>query len=58
MRIARLRVDHLLGVTVVRGDEEDIAGLLAGLVHDADSLVGVVDGLNSSVVNTGVANLN
>lgn len=51
----RLGVDHLLGVPMVGGDEQDVARLLARLVDDAHGLVGVRDGLNGGLVHTRVA---
>mgnify|MGYP006876488078 CR=1 FL=1 len=57
VRVASLGVEHLLGVTVVSGDGKDVAGLLAGIVHGLDCLVGGGNGNNSGVVNTSVADL-
>ena len=55
--LLRLGVDHLLSVSVVGSDEQNVARLLACLVDDADSLVSVLDGLNGSIIDTSVANL-
>jgi hypothetical protein len=52
-----LEVNHLLGVTVVRGDGEDVAGFLTRVVDGLDGLVGRVNGLDGGVVDTGVADL-
>jgi hypothetical protein len=57
MRITGLGVLHLLGVTVVGSDEEDVAGLLAGFVDNTDGLVSVSDGDYGGVVDTCVTNL-
>ena len=57
VRRAGLGVEHLLGVAMVGRDEQDVARLLARLVDGADGLVGVRDGLDRGLINTGVANL-
>lgn len=57
VRRARLGVAHLLGVAVVGGDEEDVAGGLAGFVDGADGGVGVGDGGDGGVEVAGVADL-
>jgi hypothetical protein len=54
---ARIRVEHLLGVTVVCGDEEDIASVLAGFVDSANRCVGFSNSFNGSVVHAGVTDL-
>jgi hypothetical protein len=51
-----LLVEHLLSVSMVGGDEEGVAALLALLVDLADGLVGLGAGNDGSVVDTGVAN--
>lgn len=57
VRRARLGVDHLLRVSVVRGDEQDVARLLARLVHRPDRRVSMRDRLDGSVVHARVADL-
>lgn len=47
---------HLLGVAVVRGDEEDVALLLAAIEDLANGLVGGRAADNGSLVHAGVAN--
>lgn len=57
VRRARVWVDHLLSVTVVGRDSEDVAGFLAGVVDGLDGLVGGGDGLDGGVKVTGVTDL-
>lgn len=57
VRLASLGVDHLLGVSVVGRDAENVASLLACLVDGLDSLVSGVDGLDGCIVDTSVADL-
>lgn len=57
MGVAGLGVQHLLGIAVVRGHTEYVAGLLAGVVDGLDGLVGGSDGDNSGVIDTSVTDL-
>lgn len=57
VRLARLRVQHLLRVPVVCGDEQDVACLFARLVHSSDRFVRCGDGLDRCVELSGVADL-
>jgi hypothetical protein len=54
---AGVRVNHLLGVTVIGGDGEDVAGFLACVVDGLDGLVGGGDGLDGGIKVTSVADL-
>jgi len=55
--VSSLHVNHLLGVTVVSGDKQDVSSLLAGFVDRADGLVGSGDSFNGRIQDTSVANL-
>lgn len=55
--VTGLGVDHLLSVTVVGSNEQNITSVLACLVDDADGLIGVGDSLHGSIIDTGVTNL-
>ena len=55
--ISGLFVDHLLGVTVVSGDEQDVPSLFAGFVNRANGLVGSRDSLDRRVQDASVADL-
>jgi hypothetical protein len=57
MRLPRLRIDHLLCVAVVRGDEEDVPRGLARRVDCADGGVGGGDGGGGGGERAGVAYL-
>ena len=52
-----LFVDHLLGVSVIGSDEQDISGLFAGFEDRPDGPVGGRDGLDRRIQYTSVANL-
>ena len=47
--VSGIVVDHLLGVTMVGSNEQDVSSLLASFVDRADSLVGSSDGLNRRI---------
>ena len=47
----RFQVDHLLCITVVRRDEQDVPCLLACIVYGPDRSVRLRDGLYSCVVH-------
>ena len=49
VRVSSLCVDHLLCVTMVGSDEQDVSSLLASLIDRADGLVGGRDGLNRRI---------
>jgi len=55
--VSGLFVDHLLGVAVVSGDEQDVPSLFAGFVDRADGLVGGRDSLNRRIQDASMANL-
>jgi hypothetical protein len=55
--VASLGVQHLLGIAVVRGHTEYVAGLLAGVVDGLYGLVGGSDGNHGGVVDTSVTDL-
>lgn len=57
VRRTSVRIDHLLGVTVVGGDGEDVAGFLACIVDGLDGLIGGGDGFDGSIEVTSVADL-
>ena len=57
VRVSCVWVNHLLGITVICSDEQDVTGLLAGLVDRADGLVGSRDGLDRCIQDASVANL-
>lgn len=57
VRRTRLRVDHLLRVTVVGRNKQYVACLLASLVHGADSRIGMCDSFHSCLVYTSVPDL-
>lgn len=57
VRCASVRVDHLLGVAVVGGDGEDVAGFLTGVVDGSHGLVGGGDSLDGGVKVTSVTDL-
>lgn len=52
-----LGVKHLLCVTVVGGNEKDVAGFLTCFVDGGDSFVGMSDSFYSCVEDTSVAHL-
>lgn len=47
--VSSLLVNHLFGVTVVGGDEQEVSGLLASFVDCADGLIGSRDGLDRRI---------
>lgn len=57
VRRARVRVDHLFRVSVVRSNEEDVPSLLCGLVNGSHRLVGSGDSLDGRVIDSGVSDL-
>ena len=57
MRGTSLRVQHLLCVPVVCGNEKNVACLLASLVDGLDGLVRGANGLYCGIVYAGVTNL-
>lgn len=57
MRGSGFEILHLLRITVISGDEEDITRLLAGLIHNADGFVSVGDGLDGCVEHARMADL-
>lgn len=58
VRVARLRVDHLLRITVVSRYDQGVPCLLARLVDRTDGCIRVGDGLDSRFKDTRVADLN
>jgi hypothetical protein len=57
MRVPCVRVDHLLRVTVVGGNEQDVPGLFACLIDRLDSLVRFGDCFYCGVVHASVSYL-
>lgn len=57
VRVSCLMVNHLLSVTVIGSDEQDVSGLLASFIDFADGLIGGRDGLDSRIQDTSMANL-
>ena len=47
--VSGLFVDHLLGITVVGGDQQDVSGILASFVYRPNGLVGGRDGLDRRI---------
>ena len=57
MRRARVWVEHLFGVAMVGGDEQDVPRLFARGVHRSDRYVCFADRFNGCGVYACVANL-
>jgi hypothetical protein len=57
VRGARLKIDHLLRITVVGRYDQGVPCLLACLVDRTDGRVGVGDGLDSRLKDTRMADL-
>ena len=57
MRGSGIGVKHLLGVPVVRGDEQNVTRFLAGFVNCADRCVCFANSFNCGIINSSVTNL-
>ena len=57
MRGSGIGVQHLLGVTVVGGDEQNVTCFLAGFVNCADRCVCFADSFDGGIVYSRVTNL-